>query len=91
MSEDQWKQWRDEFEALGSDGVLKATSSGKWRQDKIAAARLWLQQEDGRRWQPVSQTTTESSKNRRAKLIKYAIAGVLILVGGARLLKLLSD
>ena len=66
-------------------------ASGRWRHDKTTAARIWLQQEDARRWQPSERRASRGSSNLRATLIKYAVAGVLILYGITRVVRLMSD
>jgi hypothetical protein len=43
--------WSREFKELGTDAVRSALISGKWDREKKAAARVWIETADARRWQ----------------------------------------
>ena len=77
------KDYRSEFGALGVDAVRKELLRRRWRPDKLAAARVWVESQDNQSWLAGrgGAAPVDKKKNFRRWAIYIATAFGLAYVG----------
>jgi hypothetical protein len=90
MGEELQESWRNEFKALGSEGVRREIMLARWPQDKLSAARHWVQLEEVTQWQRQAPTLRQgASSNWLRTSARYVFPAIAALYAAARLIRLM--
>lgn len=82
------KDYTAEFKELGVAAVRKELHQKRWRPEKLAAARLWVESQDNQSWLAKRRDTPPVDKRKKRPMwVVYAIGAALFAFGAARLLQ----
>lgn len=85
------KDYKPEFKELGAKAVRSELLKRRWDPDKLAAARLWVENEDNHHWLADHKDTPAGEKKNNFRKWAVIIAGVFgILFAASRILKMMA-
>ena len=89
MSEEPTHSWSDEFRTLGLEAVRREIAVGRWPQDKLSAAKRWLQLQDIRQWQKRTPVTAARTSGWFRASARYLFGAFALLYAAAKLFRIL--
>lgn len=76
MLPNEQEKWLAEFRAGGAEKVRRDILSANWTKEKRAAARVWLEREDNKRWQAERGPGEGAPVRKNRKWMMYIIGAI---------------
>jgi hypothetical protein len=89
MLPNEQEKWLADFREAGTEKVRRDILTARWPKPKLAAARVWLEREDSKRWQAERGSGEGKPIRKNRQWMMYVIGAVGVAFAAVRAFRML--